>query len=194
MPFSTTTALTCFLLSFCWLAFKVTFLVLEKINGNYLSFAFLLSNKSHFFLILFLSFFSQANSLALVPSRRQLVYNTTFLFTLSSVFLNFFEKFLFFFTLDSALWYFFQASSRQLVYITTLFFHCQLLFLAFCKFLQKNFIFMLSQVLKQPFHRWYPLLWYNHQHCLRKLPQPRRRLFTRRVPKRLWLYRSLDSR
>ena len=49
---------------------------------------------SHFFLILFLIYFTQAFQLGATPSRRQLVYHTTYLLALSTVFLIFFKLFL----------------------------------------------------------------------------------------------------
>ena len=83
-----------FLLSLCWLAFKVTlFKYFEKINGNYLSFAYC-QIKSHFFLIPFLIFLKQATACTAWLPPRQLVYNTTTLFPLSTIFLHFFKVFL----------------------------------------------------------------------------------------------------
>jgi len=53
--------------------------------------------KSHFFLIPFLIFFYQATARCRLLFRRQLVYNTTNYFALSSIFFNFFHFFQSFF-------------------------------------------------------------------------------------------------
>ena len=83
-----------YLLSLCWLAFKVTlFKYFEKINGNYLSFAYC-QIKSHFFLIPFLIFLKQATACTAWLPPRQLVYNTTSLLPLSTIFSCFFKFFL----------------------------------------------------------------------------------------------------
>ena len=84
-----------YLLSLCWLAFKVTWIFLQvlwKINGNYLSFAYC-QIKSHFFLIPFLIFLKRATARTARLPPRQLVYNTTSLLPLSTIFSCFFKVF-----------------------------------------------------------------------------------------------------
>ena len=111
-----------YLLSLCWLAFKVTlFKYFEKINGNYLSFAYC-QIKSHFFLIPFLIFLKRATARTAWYHRDSLyiITQTVFLCQLFfNTFLKFFEIFLIFFQTSLRQSSIFAPSTWQLDYNTT---------------------------------------------------------------------------
>ena len=128
-----------YLLSLCWLAFKVTlFKYFEKINGNYLSFAYC-QIKSHFFLIPFLIFLKRATARTAWYHRDSLyiITQTVFLCQLFfNTFLKFFEIFLIFFKLlfDKVL--FSRRPRDSLTIIPLSYIHCQLFFNTFLKFFE----------------------------------------------------------
>ena len=125
-----------YLLSLCWLAFKVTWVLLQvlwKINGNYFSFAYC-QIKSHFFLIPFLIFLKRATARTAWLPPRQLVYNNTNLFPLSTVFLTFFKVFLNFFKFFKTFFnkvLFSRRPRDSLTILALLYMPCQLFFYTF---------------------------------------------------------------